>query len=339
MVERTICRLLLFSLLTASQSEKAAEVSASNAQPELFAPNVISTPDDEFGIALTPDGRTAFFTKRSPTTNTPPVSVICVSHLQGDRWSDPEVAGFSGTFNDFGVTVSADGEHVVFSSDRPATGTREDSHNVDLWIADKSGHGWSKPRNLGGPVNTSAVEAYPSLAADGTLYFASNRAGGPGGMDVYRARLVDGKYAEPESLVEINGPAQDSQPAVNAAQTVLVFASTGRDDALATNGAPYARPDLYVSFQSNGRWSAPIHLNTPVNSPDSEGSPFFSFDGKSFFFSSDRGFVRLPVPKRLTTSDYDRGVHGLLSGWNNIYRLPISALTPLRPKIATGDAK
>ena len=114
MRERT-CGLLVFAfLLIASRPQAAAEVGASAVQPTLFAPIVISTPDDEFGIALTPDGRTAFFTKRSPTTNTPPLSVICFSRLDGDRWSEPEVAPFSGVFNDFGVSVSADGKHVVF---------------------------------------------------------------------------------------------------------------------------------------------------------------------------------------------------------------------------------
>jgi len=339
MRERT-CGLLVFAfLLIASGPRAAAEVGASAVQPTLFAPNVISTPDDEFGIALTPDGRTAFFTKRSPTTNTPPLSVICFSRLDGDRWSEPEVAPFSGVFNDFGVSVSADGKHVVFSSDRPVTGAPKDSHNIDLWIVDKTDHGFSEPRNLGSPVNTHAVEAYPSLAADGTLYFASNRPGGSGGIDLYRARLVDGKYAEPENLAELNGPTQDSQPAVSRDQTILVFASTGRDDALATNGAPYARPDLYVSFQSNGHWSAPVHLNAPINSPDNEGGPFFSADGKWFFFSSDRGFVHVPMPKRMTTSDYEHGVRGLLNGWNNIYRLPMSGIPQFHKKPAAGETK
>jgi hypothetical protein len=210
---------------------------------------------------------------------------------------------------------------------------------VDLWIIDKSGSGWSEPRNLGSAVNTAAAEAYPSLAADGTLYFASNRPGGSGGMDLYRARLVDGKYAEPQNLAEINSPAQESQPAVNGDQTLLVFSSTGRDDALGTNGAPYARPDLYASFRANDRWSAPIHMNAPINSPDSEGSPFFSSDGKWFFFSSDRGFVHIPIQKRLTTSDYERGVRGLLSGWNNIYRMPISDVTQFRETAAARGAK
>jgi hypothetical protein len=45
------------------------------------------------------------------------------------------------------------------------------------------------------------------------------------------------------------------------------------------------------------------------------------------------------MPKRLTTSDYERGVHSLFSGWNNIYRMPISAIREFRDKPASGDSK
>ena len=91
-------------------------------RPELVGPGVISTPDDEFGFALTPDGKTAYFVKRTPTTNTRPRSTICVSRLRGGRWSEPEVASFSGTYNDVGAAVSPDGRRLVFASDRPSVG-------------------------------------------------------------------------------------------------------------------------------------------------------------------------------------------------------------------------
>jgi Tol biopolymer transport system component len=301
------------------------------AAPELFAPDTISTTDDESGIAFMPDGHTAYFTKRSPTTNTPPRSVICVSRLVDGHWSEPEIAAFSGTYNDFGIAIAADGRRMVFTSDRPNPASEHGGEkNFDLWIIDREGDGWSEPRNPGAPLDTPQADAYPSLAADGTLYFASTREGGKGGPDLYRARRVDGRYAEPENLGDINGAGYESQPAIAPDQRTLVFVASDRDDTLRSNGAPYSRPDLYVSFRSGEHWRAPRHLDAPISSPANENAPSWSPDGRWFYFASDRSFVSLPMPRRLSAREYEAGLHGVLDGWGNIYRVSSDAIELLR---------
>ena len=45
---------------------------------------------------------------------------------------------------------------------------------------------WSPPTNLGAPLNSTAAGQQPSLSSDGrTLVFASSRAGGFGGADIW----------------------------------------------------------------------------------------------------------------------------------------------------------
>jgi Tol biopolymer transport system component len=298
----------------------AGAVQARQAAPQKVGAGVISTPDDEVGMTLAPDGETAYFTKRSPTTNTPPRSVICLTHRHGNTWAEPEVAAFSGTYNDFGVTLKADGKRLIFSSDRP--GAVATKAAADLWMVERSDSGWSEPRNLGAPINTPANEAYPSLAADGTLYFASNRAGGKGASDLYRSRWVDGHYTEPENLGDINTEGYESQPAIAPDQRFLVFVSLDRPDTLTSAGAPYSRTDLYVSFRDGEKWSAPRHLAAPISSPDNESGPSVSLDGAWLYFSSDRSFVSLPMPKRLGARAFQRQLHGIDNGWGNIYRVP-----------------
>jgi Tol biopolymer transport system component len=310
---------------------------AATALPELVGSGTLSTPDDEFGIAFAPDGRTAYFTKRSPTTNTPPRSVICVSRLVGGRWSEPEIAEFSGTWYDMSVAVSADGRRIVIASDRPRTGgSASNANGVDLWTIDRDDHHWSAPRNSGEPLNSAANDAYPSLAADGTLYFASSRPGGKGSVDIWRARFVDGQYTAPENLADINTAGYDSQPAIAPDQSFIVFASSDRSDAINAAGAPYSRPDLYVSFHTDSGWSVPRHFDAPINSPASEGSPGFSADAHWLTFASDRSFVTLPMRKRLSARDYEAGLHGITNGWNNIYRVPIATIERLRPALEAG---
>jgi len=65
---------------------------------KLFGEGVISTPFDDFGATLTPDGKTLFLTRSVPRSN---VYVILRSDLANGRWSEPEVAPFSGQYWDF----------------------------------------------------------------------------------------------------------------------------------------------------------------------------------------------------------------------------------------------
>jgi hypothetical protein len=304
----------------------------SSPQPELVGPGVISTPDDEFGFALTPDGRTAYFTQRSPTTTTAPITAICVTHWLGDRWSEPEIAPFSGRYNDSGPNVSPNGRRLFFASDRPVPGRLNAQRgpdrppNVDIWVMERTAAGWSEPRDLGGPIDTPGIEQSPAVAADGTLYFAANRAGGKGSLDLWRARPIGDRYAEPENLAAINSEANEGSPAIAPDQSFLVFAAAGRPDALLGGGFPYPRSDLYVSFRRGDGWTAPRSLGPPIDTAANESAPALSPDGKWLYFTSERSFATVPQPHPLTAREYDAHRASILSGSGNIYRIGIAAI-------------
>jgi hypothetical protein len=59
---------------------------------------------------------------------------------------------------------------------------------LDLWAATRSTttEPWSPPVNLGGVVNSTSSDQQPYIASDRqTLFFASDRPGGFGGLDLY----------------------------------------------------------------------------------------------------------------------------------------------------------
>src|SRR5690606_20053504 len=66
----------------------------------------------------------------------------------------------------------------------------------DIWLSkrDTVNSKWTKPVNLGPDINTSGDEMFPSIRKDGTLFFSSNGLPGYGGLDIYSAIQIDGKW-------------------------------------------------------------------------------------------------------------------------------------------------
>ncbi|HLK67701.1 MAG TPA: hypothetical protein VKU19_29925 [Bryobacteraceae bacterium] len=297
-------------------------------RPRLFGEGAISTPADETGFALTPDGKTAFFSVRSGQTASPTVDVLCVSRLRNGRWTEPEVAPFSGRYRDVGPAVSPDGAKLFFGSNRPMeTGDRRD---FNLWYIDLAGD-WKTPHPVPGAVNSPGQEFGVSVATNGTLYFASNRPGGKGAYDLYRSRLVNGSYAEPENLgPPINTEGFELAPAVSPDERILVFEGLGRSDEITGVHREYNKGDLYVSRFENGSWTAPCNAGPAVNSGAGESAPFFTADGKSLFFVSERGFATLRPPRALDYRTIDSLLSKTLNGMGNVFEIAATALDGAR---------
>ena len=282
-------------------------------KPQLFAPGSISTPDNELNAAFAPDGKSLYFTKNAVRKG-----IIVVSNLVNGKWSPPEVASFSGQYSDFDPYFSADGKKLFFISNRPLQG-KAPKADFDIWFVERAKTGWSAPENLGAPVNTEADEFFPAPSADGTLYFSTNRQGGKGRFDIYRSRFVNGKYGEPENLGELNSQYTEADCYIAPDQSYLIFASYGRPDG-------FGDGDLYISFNQNGVWTKAVNLGAGVNSPAREYAPIGSPDGKSLFFTSERGFQDSIPPQPLSFAELGKLLRSIENGTGNIYRVEISAL-------------
>jgi len=270
---------------------------AAGPEAELVGDGVVSTTDFETHPAFTPDGKTLYFVKSTPQFSD---WKIYVTERTDAGWSPPKPAPFSGTYRDADPYVTADGKKLYFISDRPVDGKpRED---MDIWVMERAADGsWGEPRNVGAPVNSSGSEWLPRPAANGTLYFGSDRPGGLGKTDLYRSKLVGGKYTEPENLgATINSPAEEYEPCIAPDESFLVFMAAGRPD---TSGGG----DLYISYRKDGAWTAPKNLGETVNRRGLDIAPYLSLDGKWFYFASGRKA-------------------GGRNGMGDIYRIPIETL-------------
>ncbi len=273
--------------------------------PELFGAGIITKPDSEeaFG-SFSPDGREFYFTLHRPDFSR---HRIMMSRLDANRWSAPQPLPFSGQYNDREPKLSPDGRRLFFSSNRPvAPGDTARRRDLDLWFVDRAPNGtWSAPHHIEAPVNTSAQEFCPSVAANGTLYFISRRAGGIGRdsatYNVWRAKPIDaamGIYAAPENLGAAINNGTETNVYVTPDERLMFVSRDGSPDGLGGD-------DLYMAERANGVWQPMRHLAAPVNTDKYEYGPLVSPDGKWLYFTSHR-----------------------MNGDGDIYRVALSAVKP-----------
>lgn len=143
--------------------------------------------------------------------------------LPNGLWSDPVNLGpkINTDLDEESPFITNDGKTLYFSS-TGHVGMGEQDIFIS-WLDDLQQ--WSVPINLGPPVNTPYRELGFFLSADGqTGYFASNRQGGMGGMDIYKFQLSHELFSDPITFVE--GIVRDSLTDLPVESTVLI---TGRD--------------------------------------------------------------------------------------------------------------
>ncbi len=86
-------------------------------------------------------------------------------------------------------SVSDDGQILFFSSDKPGG-----YGGMDIYFCKRGSSGWEAPVNLGPDINTSGNEEFPFIRRDGILFFSSDGLPGFGGLDVFSAYSLSGKW-------------------------------------------------------------------------------------------------------------------------------------------------
>lgn len=130
------------------------------------------------------------------------------------RWGKPVNAGrtINTPASEVTPAIHSDNITLYFSSDRPGG-----VGGIDIYVTQMiqgmpstamgGGDGesmWKKPLNLGKPYNSTFDDEYPTVIRNGNyMYFASNREGGQGKFDIFRAKVPD--FAKPEVVVTMRG--------------------------------------------------------------------------------------------------------------------------------------
>lgn len=286
---------------------------------KLFAPGEISTGDYELNAVFTRDGGELYYTISTPDPGFDLMTIV-LSRREAGKWSRPEVASFSGRFSDVDPFLSPDGSRMFFISKRPLDETQsaEPKDDFDIWYVDREGDGWSKPQQLEGPITTDGDEYYPAVTADGTMYFSGRREEGKRDYDLYRSRLVNGTYTEPERLSDaVNSESHEIDVYVDPKEQYMIYVSYREGQ---------GRGDLYVSYNRGGEWTSAQNLGDAVNTNAREYCPMVSPDGRTLYFTSDRSAVDDARVEALTYDDLRHLLDSPGNGLGDVYSISLDAL-------------
>ncbi|WP_321285683.1 OmpA family protein [uncultured Sunxiuqinia sp.] len=263
----------------------ATVINAINMGPE------INSSYDEYWPSLTVDGKTIIYTRLVPVRN----GILANQRFQEDFYVASQrngvwqksrpMASINTVYNEGAQSISADGKLLFFTAC-----TQNDGYgSCDIYYSRNKGAIWSKPQNAGFPVNTASWESQPSISANGEyLYFASNRKGGKGGMDIWRCRLKgfytagDPRWSEPENLGDsINTSGNETSPFIHADGRTLYF-SSDMHPGLGGSDVFYSR------LMGDSTWKTPENMGYPINTHKDEQGLIVNAAGETAYFSSDR---------------------------------------------------
>ncbi len=239
----------------------------------------INSPLSEYWPSLTADGKTITFTRSNRNTHSQE-DLFYSEKIKGEWMPAKKIGTPINTAKSEGAqSISADGRTMVFTACLRADGVG----SCDIYISHKIGKHWTKPVNMGAPVNTKYKETQPSLSADGHgIYFVSNRPGGKGAFDIWYSRLQEnGKWSDPVNLGDsVNTKEDELAPFIHYDGKTLYFSSFGHPG--------MGGSDMFLARKDkNGKWSAPVNLGYPINTYFNEESLIVTADGNLGLFSSD----------------------------------------------------
>ena len=239
--------------------------------PVKFAEGIVSTDYVAHSAAIfSPDGTEVYWT--AGITNPWRLRSFTVK-LESGNWTSSDFASFSNS----GCMpfYSIDGNRLYFTSLAPT--------EKSIYVMTKTENGWSDSEILGSPFISLDLGWQASITAEGDIYYCLQN-GEYGFWDIYRSKLIDGEYTQPENLGEnVNSEHYEGSPFISPDESYLIFSSMSRQ-----GGA--GGSDIYISFRNNDdTWTEAVNFrNNDINTTGDEAFPYVSPDGRYLFFVSYR---------------------------------------------------
>lgn len=207
-----------------------------------------------------------------------PFEDIFYSEKVDGKWSRAENIGniINTQSHESNLALSADGNQLYLYNPE---------NEGDIYLSEKNGGVWSSPEPLSDAINSSFMENSISISPDKSiLFFASNRPGGFGGIDIYMSSTdKKGNWSKSKNLGPmINTEYDEEGPFIDYDGKTLYFSSMGRKG---MGGHDIFKTE-YDSIAD--QWAEPVNLGFPINTPDNDVYFVSTKDGKRGYYASVR---------------------------------------------------
>lgn len=268
------------AVLFESQENKTIEIinigRAINTEYAEYAPLI---PADENFILFTSRRKNEIYPETDPLGKY--FEDIYISNKNSDGgWGQPVLldTNINTSLHDASTGISADGEKMFMYR------TGKDLISGDIYESRFVNGKWDDPKILGPNVNSKYLETSACYSDQGdVIYFSSNRPGGYGGKDLYRARkLPNGNWGAPYNLgPTINTEYNEDSPFIHPMGNALYFSSEGHKN---MGGFDIFKTD----FDGNVTFSTPENLGYPINTVDDDIFFVMNTEGSKGYLSSGR---------------------------------------------------
>lgn len=234
-------------------------------------------------------------------------SDIMITKYDGFSFNTAKMVKLNSSYDESVVGIYEDGYTIFVYYDNI-------SEVGEIYFSELSGNNYSNKKKIPEGVNNpKTIETSSSMAEDKqTLFFASNRDGGKGGLDLYMTRkLPNGNWAEPQNISSLNTDGHEDFPKLSSDGKTLYFCSTG-----------YGGLGGYDIFkctwnQEDNTFSKPENIGYPLNT---------SYDDKVICYTADRSHAYVSQVRPEGHGDFD------------IYRVTINKKS-LNPAIFLADIR
>ena len=245
----------------------------------------VNTANEEYVPVINADETEMYFTSRRKENVGGVVDIglgdyfedIYYTNKENGKWTESVNLGepVNSSKHDATVNLSLDGQKLFLYRD-------DDKGIGNIYMAEKKGDNWLEPVKLPSPINSKKnQETSACFSFDGnTIYFVSDRDGGKGGKDIYRSsKNKDGEWGDAENLgVVINTVEDEDAIFLHPDGKTLYFSSKGH----ATMGGY----DVFMSVNTNGKWSKPKNIGYPVNTADDDVCFVLTASGDYGYYTS-----------------------------------------------------
>lgn len=181
------------------------------------------------------------------------------------------------------TTFSQDKNRIYFTICDTIKGNR---YQCEIHYRERDGEGWGKAERLPKRINKKGTTAtqpsigYDEASGEELMFFASDREGGMGGMDIWCSIIKKGKVGAPFNVGAVNTAGDDVTPYFHGRKNTLYFSSNGRKS--------MGGFDIYKSKREGETWSLASHTGYPLNGGYDDIYPSLNEKGDRLYFSSNR---------------------------------------------------